>query len=148
MKIEDLMIGDWFYDVSICQDKDDPNDEYREARRVGSIEHFQYDKDDEPIYRMNANYSQALNWLPSQEHNIRPIPVTDEILELNGFKNHVYQDLYGRTVIVENNCIDCLLDGSRLLHLKYSELYVHELQHALHICGLRYNAKNFVVNAK
>lgn len=145
MKISELMICDWYYDVSLCDDKDDLTDKYREARQVGSIEHFQYDSDSECLFRVNANLKHVMNWLPTTEKNIRPIPLSDEILELNGFKHNVYQDLYGHTVIVENNTIDCLLDTNRVIHITYHKLYVHLLQHALRMFGLVEMANNFKV---
>lgn len=82
------MVYDWYYDVSICEDKDDPNDKYRKVRQVGSIEHFQYNGDSEAIFRVNANLHNPQNWLPTQDKNIRPIPLSDKFFKENGFEEY------------------------------------------------------------
>lgn len=77
---------------------------------------------------------------------IRPIPLTPEILEKNGWKEtqycHEYQD--------GKNTIQCCLPDMRgiineieIKHFKCE--YVHQYQHLLRLCGLDELADNFKV---
>ena len=77
---------------------------------------------------------------------IRPIPITPEILEKNGWKEtqywHEYQD--------GKNTIQCCLpdmrgriNGIEIEHFKCE--YVHQYQHLLRLCGLDELADNFKV---
>lgn len=107
MEIRYLMVGDWFYDVSLCDDPNDPNDEYRKACRVGSIEHFQYNVAEKDIYRINRNYERAENYVCSQEKNIRPIPLTEELILKNKFQQ---SDATFRIYKMENDNIDIFIE--------------------------------------
>ena len=78
--------------------------------------------------------------------DIKPIPLTPEILEENGWKEtqywHEYQD--------GKNTIQCCLpdmrgkiNGIEIEHFKCE--YVHQYQHLLRLCGLDELADNFKV---
>lgn len=82
---------------------------------------------------------------------VEPIPLIPEILERNGFcdtykdrslaKDNVFKwyDLYGYCVTVDMNAnaIKIQHDSRVLLDLRYNIVVpVHELQHALRLCGI------------
>lgn len=83
--------------------------------------------------------------------NIKPIPLTPEILERNGFVKQAYDGW----LISENNgrrLIEYHTDSfDGLLIINYAEepypkisiklMYVHELQHALRLCGINKEIK-------
>lgn len=118
MKAEDLMIGDW---VNI--------------------------QGENCYVTLATLYTLQFTGKPN---NIRPIPLTTEILEKNGFTstedqyNHKKHFLLGKN---EYNC-DVYWDGLSILLVEadyepttYAYVcevnYVHELQHALKLCGIK-----------
>ena len=68
-------------------------------------------------------------------NEIVPIPLTTEILEQNGFErvNGDYQDVF-----YVYDGIELLIDDGYTLfgQCKMQIMYVHELQHALRLCGI------------
>jgi len=86
---------------------------------------------------------------------IRPIPLTAEILEKNGFakklNKHCYHDEDTRILIeYYKGCIliDITVNEYCEDEVTYSlpePYYVHQLQHALHLCGLNELADNFKI---
>lgn len=119
MKATDLMIGDW---VS-CDGKN-----YRVAEIGGMV------------------CLDAENELFASLDDISPIPLTPEILEKNGFKsynNSSYQ-LRGVGVYISwrnvgrlNISFGCAPITDAHINVKY----VHELQHALKLCGIKKDIK-------
>ena len=89
------------------------------------------------------------------EEDIEPIPLTAEILEKNGWDGMVVYREYGVAEGVFNGNHDCEIgldrEGRCFLTInswEYSicEIHsVHELQHALRLCGLTELADNFKV---
>ena len=82
----------------------------------------------------------------SRDIQVKPAPLTPEILEKNGWKEtqywHEYQD--------GKNTIQCCLpdmrgriNGIEIEHFKCE--YVHQYQHLLRLCGLNELADNFNV---
>lgn len=78
--------------------------------------------------------------------DLSPIPLTPEILEKNGWKEtaywHEYQD--GKNII--QCCLPDMrgrINGIKIEHFKCE--YVHQLQHALRLCGLNELADNFKI---
>ena len=81
--------------------------------------------------------------------DIEPVPVTPEILEKNGFKDigddtwQLEEKPYWFWVDFYNHEYGCEFDSStcenedteRRLKL-YGDLYVHQLQHAMKLCGI------------
>lgn len=136
MKANELMIGDWV--------------------NIGG---------DLPLYskvtELKRDDIQVCNyWIAAK--CITPIPLTSEILEKNGFEysdgtldytlrnridyNNVWSITAFESKIKQGWCVD-----TSFSHLNYSESarriinYVHELQHALRLCGLNDLADNFKV---
>lgn len=116
------MIGDWVYDKH-------------------------YNGDIEPIkiyniYGNEVNCKTERNRFDVDEivsgtymSDLQPIPLTDEILEQNGFErvNGEYQDVFyvydGIELLIDN---EYTLFGQCKMPIKY----VHELQHALRLCNI------------
>ena len=126
MKAEDLMIGDW-----VCVRSNDKEDTHN--FKITSII-------DEGIYGHN---------FVGFEEDLEPIPLTEEILERNGFTskedkyNHKKYFLLGKN---EYN-YDVYLDRLTILLVEeeyepttYAYIcdvnYVHELQHVLKLCAI------------
>ena len=125
IKCRDLMIGDL-----VCL-KDDTN--YKLPMKVNCIL-----KDD--------IFLEGKGFLGSIEDTIKPIPLTSEILEKNGWKEteywHEYKD--GNTIIQYSlSNIWGIINGVEIEHFKCE--YVHQLQHLLRLCGLNELADNFKV---
>lgn len=138
MEITDLQINDWVYDKSFTPSNF--------PCRIYSIEgrYPRRDKDfnDKPLIDVWVGDG----FLSSHIENIEPIPLTAEILVKNGINGGVWEDLYGHTLLIKNNRLTYLFDGHKRLDLPYNRsIYVHELQHALKLCGLNDLADNFRV---
>lgn len=84
---------------------------------------------------------------------VRPIPLTAEILEKNGWKWDKYWEIwkhksipYWEFALDERfNWVikkECYTDGEVVAYLPF----VHELQHALRLCGLDELADNFQID--
>lgn len=114
MKAEDLMVGDW---VLLFDDK------IAKVDCIGNTE----------VYLSDEN---GLDWQVTYEH-IKPIPLTSEFLERNGF---VYNELpfvqgweqYGLTLTVGGSGfrVSCGQNVSMIIDS------AHLLQHALRLCGI------------
>lgn len=140
MKANELMIGDW---VRI----DEP-DKY--AGATGQIQSLMYHREDDAAY-FNVFIQGKFGYVSRDvcSDDIRPIPLTEDILEKNRFEN-IGDDTYQ---IEEKPCwfwVDffrhtygCEYDTSTYEYeddehrLKlYGIPSVHELQHALRLCGI------------
>ena len=124
MKAEDLMVGDR---VFLFGDKPVKVD------CIGNVEVYLSDED-------------GIDWRVTYEH-IKPIPLTVEMLEKNGFSGEGY---YMGIVGFHTDPIPEVKDGYEVFiwkdmcleikhgftHLKRYTFYVHELQHALRLCGI------------
>ena len=94
---------------------------------------------DKPVKVLQLSENGKYDW-------VKPIPLTPEILEKNGWKEtqywHEYQD--------GKNTIQCCLpdmrgkiNGIDIEHFKCE--YVHQYQHLLRLCGLDELADNFKI---
>lgn len=152
MKANELMIGDW---VRI----DEP-DKY--AGATGQIQSLMYHQEDDAAY-FNVFIQGKFGYVSRDvcSDDIRPITLTAEILEKNGFKRDIrvgYCEQYAfcdnlkkipQTVIEfsfyeEGVSADTLFrawtkpescDGENSVHICDLK-YVHHLQHALRLCGI------------
>lgn len=127
MEAEDVMISDWVYVTSICGWECDPI-----AQHVRAIEYHSYRGSDYCDWvSMDCDDEVSLT-------NIEPIPLTQEILEKNGW---MYDDLCGEyrhanAFVICGRGPFTIFDGIRIS-------YVHELQHALRLAGFKKLANEF-----
>lgn len=140
MKAKELMIGDW---VRI----DEP-DKY--AGATGQIQSLMYHREDDASY-FNVFIQGKFGYVSRDvcSDDIRPIPLTTEILEKNGFEN-IGDDIFQLEekpfwfwVDFFRHTYGCEYDTSTYEHeddehrLKlYGIPSAHELQHALRLCGI------------
>lgn len=132
MKVEDLMIGDLVYYSY-------PNSFVTKVIDVCSHgeEHFIRCKRDEKDNLYKQDQLEDFN-----VGILRPIPLTPEILEKNGFEKHIsdtrmffQHDEYHLSYYIVNKhfTIYNQIDGSLIQRVIVN---VHELQHALKLCGI------------
>ena len=132
MKVEDLMLGDWVLDTEF---------ERNEPDRIGIVE------DDGRVWLKNRRCYQSVT-------TCEPIPITPEILEKNGFELRPDGWLWCKEEIEDQNYIFIQFrkgcDGIRNCELNYIHCvratfkqicYVHQLQHALRLCGINKTIK-------
>lgn len=126
LSCKSLMVGDWVY-------RPDCYDQVKEIRHTGII--------GLDSLRGLIGFSE-----------LKPVPLTPEILEKNGFRKSVSppgihakcyeldnkKDRYNLTIADYNKYKRLLLnvdsEDSECFNIKCN--YVHELQHALHLCGI------------
>lgn len=142
------MCGDWVY----CFDPEEPED--RQINKVSAVR-VEYNEG-------AIKFEQFTDWF--EEGWFEPIPLTPEILEKNGFYDRNTQWYYKR--FWSNGCFDIAVAlnyreievskvcgaGTDCEEVDYgstiafgSDIYVHELQHALRLCGLNELADGFIV---
>ena len=139
MKANELMIGDWMQFANGVQ----------KVMVVGIKMDARYREKDPIITVENNRY----HWIEKPLDELKPIPLTAEILEANGFSVGKYKlpvsgneiDKYSY-VDLTNHIKECVLlpltknctwsfgsvDGMEVPVIEY----VHELQHALRLCGI------------
>lgn len=127
MQANSLMIGDWVYD------------EHGYTRKVNAI------WDNTVVLaecKLNANtiIAQSRHYIS----DITSIPLTPEILEKNGC-TMVDKGDYGEWHIKENPNIPLWQHTEFIIFGGIEIHYVHELQHALRLCGLNELADNFKI---
>ena len=131
MNSKELMIGDWVGRVF-----DDKRIDYRQVDwiRTGEIG-MRYQK----VWAIGC---------------IEPIPLTTEILEKNGFvfdcdfwtiANPRYNNVRMVTYYSIGDDVADVFSGHWAFDENYAIDYVHELQHALRLCGLDELADNFKI---
>ena len=140
MKAKELMIGDW---VRI----DEP-DKY--AGATGQIQSLMYHREDDASY-FNVFIQGKFGYVSRDvcSDDIRPIPLTTEILEKNGFENigdDTYQleekpfwfwvDFFRHTYGCEYDTSTYEYEDDEHRLKLYGIPSVHELQHALRLCGI------------
>lgn len=133
MKAEELMIGDWVLYAGL-------NPEIPQgAVRVSCL--------------VRDPHELCVNDKLTTYQFVKPIPLTPEILELNGFSKDGSQihrkkntDYYTDYDIIVNPQVGSMcIEGIDGNCNRFSRYYVHELQHALRLCGLTELADNFKV---
>lgn len=159
MKANELMIGDWVIDSTNCFVKFDGIgcSDYNEINRNNGYPIRCDDEDDRYVGIINREQKRSYN-----EHlaDIRPIPITKEILEINGFRHHakyecediwMYYDLNIEIVFTSYAATIRIFtsgeDGQDILYLRDlgHTRYVHELQNALRVCGYNKFADDFLI---
>lgn len=89
-------------------------------------------------YRIEVSNLVSLEY--GYDFDARPIPLTPEILEINGFKLCEFNGVmcYERPeFVIHYSMRDCVGRNN----FRYE--YVHQIQHALRLCGLNELADNF-----
>lgn len=140
MKATDLMIGDWVL-ISVLDCNPFPS-------KVTSINYNSY---------QGKNY---VDWIDTEDkeeigmYAVQPIPITPEILEKNGFNKPqdagdgtlicgmtigqyklTFQSVFALPIFTIENVVDN--DNNHTCLVLKDEIYnVHELQHALRLCGI------------
>ena len=126
--------------------------------KVTSINYNSYQGKDFADW-IDTEDEQEIDWIDTEDeqeigmYNVQPIPLTPEILEKNGFEKkeddygqELYSLLLGEWAITYMSISGCpyltiedVLDydpAHSVLNLKDSVYNVHELQHALKLCGI------------
>lgn len=119
MEVKNLMIGDWYFDKELLK-----------ARKFHQLQ-----------------FAESFG-NPTYELFLEPIPLTEEILKANGFdydwedgweyKGKDYEPLIACSP--KDNFVSIDYNGCSS---EYNISYVHQLQHALRLCGLNNLAENF-----
>lgn len=135
MKVTDLMIGDLIF----------INNTPHKIQAIDSID-AEMQADDELYYIGEDRYH--------SEDKVEGVPLTPEILEKNGFvfdcdfwtiANPRYNNVRMVTYYsIGDDVADAFL-GHWAFDENYAIDYVHELQHALRLCGLNELADNFKI---
>lgn len=130
MKTSELMIGDWVHIT------DDDTDAHFYAKveaidRVGNI--YVKAPGDETAY-------------PYSIDCVKPIPLTSEILEKNGWRSIMdgTGDFYLTRLLVNAATVTKNIIGFQMNHGPFNGLsihYVHKLQHALRLCDIEIEIK-------
>lgn len=124
MKSNEIMIGDWVhhYMAEYCQED------------VQISREDMYDLCSEP---------------DGEDDRLRPIPLTEEILEKNGIPTNGDPFIFKED---KDCCLELTYENGELLwtiniaeYAIISFIYVHEFQHALRLCGLNELADKFKV---
>lgn len=131
MKPEELMIGDWVY-----------NTHHEKNICITPYDFFVHGHDENGDQYLNCSCK------PCFGRDLEPIPLTPEILEKNGFED-VGQDIYQYEekpyyIWWESDRYRLGIDKDESDYEKecFGEvmrlpiIYVHELQHALRLCGI------------
>lgn len=137
MKASELMIGDWVYAI-------DANGE-KHPCRANNLEYDYTNKREDFCVDFYGTGYEA-EW-PDIAFNVEPIPLTPEILEKNGFvqnprsKSRRSHQICTDSVYISwwRGRINILFKpfiGHSTNHVNVDGKYVHELQHALRICGI------------
>lgn len=130
MKAEELMIGDW---VNLTYRSYISGEVVSKDFRVGQIRKYTAEDKDYHLYAERQNMGDV--------ENISPILLTPEILEKNGFKACGYEEF----ALDIDDFWFALQKGKDGINAWWWEMYyspiipinyVHELQHALKLCGI------------
>lgn len=131
MKANELMIGDY---VNVTGKEGLHSVDILDLLpRIGKV----IGLDEEIVYVDYIDYAFSLG-------DVEPIRINDDILSLNGWErtggasHRIYGDYNAVIFHWNENRKEIIIDknGDRHYMLKLDLLYVHELQHALRICGI------------
>lgn len=138
MKANELMIGDWvnfLIDIEGGDTENDPYNEVYQPLQVGSISSLD-------------DVSSVFYGVTNDAAQLRPIPLTAEILEKNGFVEFIPHNWQ---IVIDNIMIEIREpEHNMAIWLDWNEHdtgtyasyifpvpnYVHQLQHALRLCGI------------
>lgn len=131
MKVNELMIDDWVY-------RTDFNTPV--PSKIIGMEVVNYDKMEYVVDVFNKNGYNVQLYL----NEIEPIPLTPEILEKIGFETqpnigYIIDDWDGTQIIYDrwNHNLRIIKNYKLCLDIEtFDDMAVHELQHALRLCGI------------
>ena len=126
LKASDLMIGDW-----VAYEND-----FVQVRQLGI---WGEDRDGNDYPAVCVGKPKGIGLLVERSE-IAPIPLTPEILEKNGFSEYYHEDVLSYA----QSCGDVIgihIYGTNGLMEEMYFKYVHELQHALRLCGIEKEIK-------
>ena len=132
MDARELMIGDW---ARIRYNHFETGEEIVKDFRVGQLAKLGIG-DDEPLYAWSEKSNMA------KVSKVEPIPLTPEIVEKNGFErgsDNLFS--YGRGMYVmmwsKWHYSVGQIFGNMSAFVEFAEIrFIHELQHALRLCGI------------
>ena len=145
MKASEIMVKDWLR----IQYKNMAGTLIEKIFQVGHIEDYNsFPHEEKGVYYIFAKGKEHGNM--GKIENMMGVPLTGEILKLNDFdflgeEYHYYTFQSGEPYIniyKSDECWECSLTN-KYVELKLTLQYVHELQHALRLCGLSDMADNF-----
>ena len=126
MKAKDLMIGDWvLIDFT-------PRNKYYEPGIITGL-----CSEEAEIVAKNQD---GVPFYTDDEKKVLPIPLTAEILEKNGFDMDDYtvhfkeDEHYMLELVFEDDELKWTINCNEYTIMNFE--YVHELQHALRLCGI------------
>lgn len=126
------MAGDWFmFDTEHYEP-------YERVREYSQVEHFNYGV----VYGNSgciAFCEDAQSYNGRKYEKVMPIPLTEEILKANGINIFSNCDLSLPLYTMGIKVVE------RGVYIKMRFKFVHELQHALRLCGLKELADNFKI---
>ena len=128
MKAKELMVGDWVY---------------MKAHRGFDSQYIKVetipDSSSDTHYGHIGAYpiSDDMDFRDIEDSHLEPIPITQEILEKNGFED---MGFYSECKVGDWRVL-CDTKNVAILHREHCNIdtpveYVHELQHALRLCGI------------
>ena len=142
MKAKDLMIGDWVYIYHPTRERTPVKVDGVWIETIERIDNG-LTREDSPMFRI-----------------VEPIPLTTEILEKNGFEKHDFKFIWtlrtkeykvqiewkGKTMLEIGHNFTIKDEQGRYDNVTYirgwqENIYVHELQHALRLCGINLEIK-------
>lgn len=137
MKAEELMIGDWVYGCT------DPYETDRDKKKY-PVKVIRIDADGDTMTEGENPFTEPYE---DEWWNLEPIPLTPEILEKNGFERPDARSLYfTKSDDYFDVAIHEITDSIWYFEYQNCEFnlppcsvlvaYVHELQHALRLCGI------------
>ena len=148
MKLTELMVGD----IVMAHYDDGESQCYFPAIVIAIFVDRLLCNDGVQIKSISSEYS---DFCDEDSINIEPIPLTSEILEKNGFKVPIFASIlnperlqfalptneFVPSKFITRNIYDNFFMMNDFIQIQY----VHELQHALKLCGLNELADNFKI---
>lgn len=138
MKAEDLMIGDWVKYIMVTHDDEFVDNLIIDKGQSTTKHIIKIDTVADSGVFFKSKFDESFIFVSIKD--LEPIPLTEEILEKNGFeKDRDYGYFIGQSnsgyYIYFNNNHLFIQAGYDAIEFAWCE-YVHELQHALKMCGI------------
>lgn len=145
MKAEDLMIGDWVKYITVTHDADFIEDLIIDKGQSVTEHIIKIASTDESGVFFKSKFDESFIFVSMKD--VEPIPLTTEILDKNGFgfvdtSNEYYSSVWTGWWILEGLELGCCDNSKFPVFFNIADTnvrvnYVHELQHALKLCGIK-----------